>query len=142
MGDGDQVYADGDIVVVTLRLQRAEAVRLATILLAVGGRASTSRKEARRWRGIARKLRSTCEKLADDRLFRYRPSSRYENPIDMEHVVTGTAPYPVLSVRDNKTAWLQLEERGMSARNIAERLRVHSRTVVRWRKTKREGEMR
>ena len=52
---------------------------------------------------------------------------------DMNHVLHGHAPYPLLSVRDMRTVYLLLEARGMGARHIAERLHVHHRSVVRWR---------
>jgi transposase-like protein len=68
-----------------------------------------------------------------------RPPDNYESVIDRESVINGSWPYPVLSQPDCMMVWLELEERGLSARQIADRLHVSSRTVVRWRKRKREG---
>ena len=142
MGDAKVEVDDGDVLV-TLRLRRWEAMRLCTILMAAADRQSTSEREGSKWRGIAGKLKTLA--TSEDARFTYsgrhrRPPSTYENEIDMDLVLNGHAPYPVLSVRDMNTVWLQLEKRNMSARDVADRLHVHPRTVVRWRR-ERLGQM-
>jgi hypothetical protein len=67
------------------------------------------------------------------------PDCDHPDEFDIDQVVNGSPPYPVLSESDLHTAWLLLEEKGKSARQIAERLHVAVRTVTRWRKRKREG---
>jgi len=138
--DEVEVQEDGDIIV-TLRLRRWEALRLCTILMAVQDRSSTSALEGAKWRGIASKLKTVATK--SDARFMYRgkhrrPPSAYPNEIDMEMVLNGQMPYPVLSVKDMMTVWPRLEAKNLSAREIGDRLMVHPRTVVRWRREKKE----
>lgn len=52
---------------------------------------------------------------------------------DIDHVVNGSPPYPALKESDLHRAWRLLEEKGKSAKRIAERLQVATRTVTRWR---------
>jgi FixJ family two-component response regulator len=56
----------------------------------------------------------------------------------VDRVVRGSYPYPVLSESDLPVAWRRLEADGKSARQIAVRLHVATRTVTRWRKRERE----
>ncbi len=62
-----------------------------------------------------------------------RPNNGYSSYPDKDHVLYGEAPYPVLSWPDLREVYPVLEARGMSARNIAQRLHLSNRTIVRYR---------
>lgn len=122
---------------VTVRMPRWEALALAQILLATIGEHSTHKLERQRLGGLAQKIaRETRPKAPPPPPKRYRvarPSSASRNEFDIDHVLNGPEPYPPLSMKDMDEVYPLLEKRGYTASEIAARLYVSSRTVVRWR---------
>lgn len=133
-----QVHEKDGYQYVTLKLSnRWEVWRLCVILRSAADWNSCTRKEGGRWRRASRDLKKYIEAVRDDTSTyagrAVRPPGAYPNEMDMDRVLNGPSPYPLLSNRDMRTVFLELDARGMSARRIAERLRIHHRTVVRWR---------
>lgn len=149
---GVQYSVEFDGETVRIEMPRWEALEIAQILRAGAAEHASSRKASARVRGIAAKIvkvtRPKREKLSlPGRKARYsveRPPSAYVSEVDMDHVLHGSAPYPVLSERDMRTVYPQLEAKELSAPEIGARLYVHERTIYRWRKAaeraKEEGE--
>jgi hypothetical protein len=132
---------DGEVL---LSLSPWEAQALARILAEASPAHGKSALEKRRMRAISALIvRSLRPKRVTKRYQRVkRPPSDYQNVIDMEDVVRGTPPFQVLSVRDMREVYPQLEAKGMSAAQIAGRLYVSPRSVVRWRTAHAEKEKR
>ena len=138
----DVVAGDGDAIVVTIRLRRWEAGHLASIVAEAAAKPGVTPYQGHRWRALAKALNQACKPQPKyNRRYRViRPSGTYPNHLDMDHVVNGSPPYPVLSVPDLQTVWPQLEAKGLSALHIAKRLHVAQRTVNRWRRLAAKGE--
>jgi hypothetical protein len=122
---------------VTVRMPRWEALALAQIVLAAVGQHSTHRLERQRLNGLAHMIaRTTRPKapLPPKKVQRtMRPSSVYRSEFDIDHVLNGSPPFPVLSLKDMDEVYPLLEKREHSAAEIGARLYVTPRTVVRWR---------
>jgi hypothetical protein len=94
---------------------------------------------------MARVLRQVAYKtveLGRGRLHvRKRPAARprHDDPEAVRRVVTGDAPFPVLSRDDAFRAFLQMDRAGKSATYMAKRLYVDPRSIVRWREMFRTG---
>lgn len=140
-----EVDMDDDDMV-TIRMNRWVAVAMAETLRSVLPRHVSDNETGRRMRGVARAIVGATRPKRErsyDRYYYYRfrvprPPSSTSSEVDMDHVLYGGAPYPVLSVPDMKEVYPLLEERRLSAARIAERLHVAPRTVVRWRLATRE----
>lgn len=129
---------DGGPFTITLTMPRERAVSLATVLQAVAETHAASVKEAEHLRRIAREIRVAARRFRRRRNNRpVRPSSRYRSDSDMQHVLHGGPPYPVLSERDMATVYPLLEAYGWPNREIAGRLHITTRTVNRWRRDER-----
>lgn len=120
------------MIAVTVRVKDPAAARVLVELLRSAAAAETDRGQARHWRGAARRLESAV------RPFRYTP--RVQRPthlgIDDEavrRVVRGEHPLPLLTRAEARLACWHLTVRGCSAAEIADRVKVVQRTVVRWR---------
>lgn len=137
------VEAQGEKVLLSLYLERHEALALALLLARAVQDQDIQGRQAERWRGVARRLRAAA---ADAVPYKNagrvrRPPASYSSTEDMNHVLYGSAPFPVLSVPDLRAVYPALEARKLSARQIAQRLQVHQRTVQDWRAARRaEGE--
>lgn len=122
---------------VTVRMPRWEALALAQIVIAAVGEHSTHKLERQRLNGLAQMIARTTRPKAPPpppRIHRtIRPSSVYRSEFDIDHVLNGSPPFPVLSMKDMDEVYPLLEKRGLSANEIAARLYVSPRTVVRWR---------
>lgn len=120
---------------VTIVMDRWEALSMARILLDALGEYSPQRTERSRLRGVARRIiiSTRPEKLPKFGHRVERPPSGYRSEFDIDHVLNGPKPYPVLSLEDMDEVYPQLERRGLSATEIGARLYVAPRTVVRWR---------
>lgn len=68
-----------------------------------------------------------------------RPKNREIDELAIRRVVRGERPLPVLSRTEARLACLQLTQRGHSAAEVAERIRVVKRTVERWRAEDQRG---
>jgi hypothetical protein len=135
-----EVEVDEDGQTVTLRLARAEALALAELIKRTKLKPSRCSPRGReRLRGIARRIVSQTrpteprERLHED--YRHgRPSDQYPSEFDRDHALNGSAPFPLLCLRDLKQVYPLLEQKGLRAPEIAERLHLTERTVYRWRK--------
>lgn len=141
------VVVEDDMV--RIELPRWEALALAQLLAQTIDDYVTGVHHGERMRGIVthivRATRPVEPYPRHDRLRGERPPSTFRSPIDVDHVLTGGAPYPALCYLDVLEAYPQLEAKGLSAREISERLYVSERTIFRWRETaaekrKQEGE--
>lgn len=135
-----EVSEDGDTVVITLR--RWEATALARVLLNAIEQFPLQSRERSRLRGVARTIiaRTRPKKQPKYRQNKVeRPPNGYRSEFDIDHVLNGSAPYPVLSFEDMHEVYPLLEQRGLTAKEIAARVYVSSRTVVRWRRETRKG---
>lgn len=144
MGRTAQVSEEDGNLYITFRLPgRQEVSRLAFLMTAAADWHSFSQREGALWRRIGADLKAYADAAqkppskVKPKKIRWegrgrRPSEGSE--IDVNHVLYGHEPYPMLSDGDMRTVYPVLESRRMSARQIAERLHVHRRTVSRWRK--------
>lgn len=95
---------------------------------------------------LASKMRHIAYKaieLGQGRLHVHRrPVKRplHDDPEAVARVVKGDAPYPVLSRDDAYRAFLQMQRAGLSAAQMARRLYIDYRSLVRWRQKFRDGE--
>lgn len=138
MAEMTEVKEEDKHFYVTFRLSnRWEVWRLSVIMTAAADWQSCTRKEGARWRRAGKELKAWAQREGNTvegvTGLPRRPPSEYTSEVDMDHVLYGHAPYPLLSVKDMHMVYPLLEARRMSARHIAERLRVHHRSVVRWR---------
>lgn len=127
-------------VEITVRATRREARQLARILRVSSEEDRLSEEERLMWRYFEKIIRRvvTSPKLWD-RQDVVRPADEYgPSELDMDHVVRGNPPYPVLSAADTKTVWPLLEAKDLSLAEVAQRLYVDPRTVSRWRKREKE----
>lgn len=136
----DIVAIGSNKVEVTLLMDHHEARRLARILQVAVEDGCLDTVEKRQWSRIYRAIRKqvTSTPLQYGRRRDRPPVSSVSADLDIDLVVNGSPPYPPLSVDDMKIAWEMLERKGLSSRQIAERLYVCQRTVIRWRKRKRK----
>lgn len=139
-----QVEAVDGVHYVTLRIPNRYGVwRLSCILAAAATRQGYTVKEAATWRRAGAELKKYVEVYRDYpgasvRGRVRRPPPGPPNEFDMEQVLRGEMPFPVLSVKDVHTVYPLLEAKGLGARDIAERLWISYRTVVRWRAATRK----
>ncbi|WP_327725763.1 hypothetical protein [Streptomyces europaeiscabiei] len=120
------------MIAVTVRVKDPAAARILVELLRSAADAETDRGQARHWRGAARRLDDAV------RPFRYTPRVQRPQHADIDHeavrrVVRGELPLPLLTRAEARLACWHLTVRGCSAPEIAERVKVAPRTVVRWR---------
>lgn len=135
-----------EAVQVTFTLpDRWAAQRLAQILVERGAFGPEPEKERRIWRVLAREMvRQIKEQTARPPRYQRvkRPPPGVSVPVDVDWVVHGQAPFPVLSATDMRDAYQRLRHlkvRGnpLSVTAIARRLHVSSRTVWRWEQAER-----
>lgn len=119
-----------------LRLSKAEAMAFVRAVAQADTRnGKRTRPAEERLRGMASSvahLVKQSKKAPPTRI--KRPPDSESNEIDMDHVVHGSPPYPVLCQKDAYAVFARLERKGMPTAEIAGRLFVHYRTVYRWRK--------
>lgn len=135
---------EDDRYVLAVNLSRFEAQQLSAALRTAVQRPRYGLVVIKRFSGLCNALKKAAEPPLPEGygpgLRIRRPSGKYPNELDMDHVLNGRPPYPVLSARDMRTVYPLLETKGLSASEIAERLHVAARTVNRYRKKLREGE--
>jgi hypothetical protein len=141
---------------VQITLPRWEALSVAKAIYAAAEDVGISHMESSRIRSIAEQIVRGTRPNGEPYL-RYeakperypykvdRPPASFRNEFDIDHVLHGSPPYPVLSHRDMREVYPLLEAmtvRGekLTAAQIADRLHVDERTICRWRKRAREGE--
>lgn len=134
-----EVETDGRRLRVTLILaDRNEAWRLSTILAEAAESPACTERESYRWTAAAYDLRQLLELLKGKKqVYRKkveRPTG--SNPTDMDWVVNGPPPFPVLSYPDNMRALRRLDAQvpRLPTHLIARRLYVDERTVYRMRR--------
>ncbi|BDH04866.1 hypothetical protein [Streptomyces seoulensis] len=120
------------MIEITVRLTSGAAARTLAELLRTAASEQADVGQARHWRGVARQL--------DCMVRPPRPLHRVQRPqrpdIDdaaVRRVVDGISPLPVLTRDEARLACWHLTQRGHSAAEIADRVRVVPRTVARWR---------
>lgn len=141
-----RVEVVGSGVRVTLTLtDRWLAQRLVQIFAERGAFGPESDKERRVWRVLAKSIaRQMREQTAAPPRYRRvkRPPLGTSVPLDVDWVVNGSPPYPVLSVNDMRTAYRRLKNvrrhgQPLSTVTIARRLHVAPETVWRWERAAR-----
>lgn len=138
--DVQVVMVDEDTVEITFRFARLDARVLSAILSAAADKGKI-KGGTYKWSQVSRRINS----VVTWPVLRYghfeRPSDEYgSSEVDIDHVVNGSPPYPLLCPPDLKEAWRQLEAKMKSVAEISRRLQVSDRTISRWRKQEREGE--
>lgn len=138
------------MIQITIRLKPGRANGFADLLRALAA-VESDRGQAKAYRGGARQIeRATRAKPAPRpappvvRPLRYTPRvQRPKHPgIDeaaVQRVVLGIRPLPVLTRDEARLACWYLTADGCSAPEIADRLTVAQRTVVRWRSEDRQA---
>lgn len=123
---------------VRIELPRWEALALAQLLAQTVNDYVTSVHHGERMRGIVNHIVRVTRPVEPypkhDRRRGERPPSSFRSPIDIDHVLTGGAPYPALCYLDVLEAYPQLEAKGLKPEEISGRLYVSERTIYRWRK--------
>lgn len=62
-----------------------------------------------------------------------------DDEVAVQRVLRGERPFPVLSHADARRVFVELNQRGKTARFIAECLYVDRATITRWRRERRKG---
>lgn len=121
---------------VTITMARWEALAMARVILGALDEHSPQPRECSRLRAVAKRIvySTRPKKIPKYRYVVERPPNGYRSEFDIDHVLNGPNPYPVLSLDDMDEVYPLLEKRGLSAPQIAERLYVQPRTIVRWRR--------
>jgi ATP/maltotriose-dependent transcriptional regulator MalT len=121
------------MIEITVRVKNPAAARALARMLREAAEDELDAGQCRHWRGAARRLEEAS------RPFRYTP--RVQRPTHAEiddeavrRVVRGEHPLPLLTRDEARLACWHLTVRGCSAPEIAERVKVAPRTVVRWRR--------
>jgi DNA-directed RNA polymerase specialized sigma24 family protein len=95
-------------------------------------------EDADKWRDVAKQLVEKSNYPRTYRRWMQRPKE--DDPVAVKRVLKNDHPLPVLSHTDARKVFMLLDAEGKSAREIAERLHVGARTIVHWRRQRRNGE--
>lgn len=120
------------MIEITVRVKNPAAARALARMLREAAEDELDAGQCRHWRGAARRLEEAA------RPFRYtprvqRPKHREIDDEAVRRVVRGDRPLPLLTRSEARLACWHLTVQGRSAAEIAERVDVVQRTVIRWR---------